>query len=455
MDDTTKVDDQDAINHRTAEMRGWVIPAEYVFKDNSRSAWKRNRTRPAWDAMLAAIGRGEVQAIVIYHGDRLIRQPYDLELLLNIADQRGIKLASPTGTRDLDSADDRFILRIEAAQACRESDNTSRRTKNGHRRRREQGIVRSGGRGGRAFGFEKDHITHVPAECEAIRTVAGRVVMGEKASTLARWLNEEGFRTPTGGEFEHGSLKKTLLRPRYAGLMPDGETTAAWEPVYDEDREKAKEIWEGVCAVLEGRAVTFDYATNARRYLLTGIAVCGSCERPVAIRHNVRGRTLLGYGCINKTCEKKVQRKLEHVDFFVKGAMLELLSNREFIANLSAGDDAGLAAQITTLQARKAEAEGQLAALADHPSLRPELLLATLARFDERIEDLRARIGLTARRRLLIEHRDLAPAQWDALPLHRRRALVAASYRITILPTGRRGPGFDPDSVRLDLIDED
>ncbi|KAB1141601.1 hypothetical protein F7R91_31780 [Streptomyces luteolifulvus] len=54
-----------------------------------------------------------------------MRQPFDLERLLSVAESRGIRIASPSGARDLDNPDDRFILRIEVAQACRESDNTS------------------------------------------------------------------------------------------------------------------------------------------------------------------------------------------------------------------------------------------------------------------------------------------------------------------------------------------
>jgi site-specific DNA recombinase len=455
MEDTTKVDDQDVINHRTAEIRGWVIPPEHVYKDNSRSAWKRDRNRPRWDAMLQAIARGDIQAVVVYHGDRLIRQPYDLELLLNIARERGVRLASPTGERDLDNPDDQFILRIEAAQACRESDNTSRRMKNGNRRRREQGLVRRGGRGGRAFGFQTDGVTHIDAERDAIREAAHRVLAGEHVSVIARDLNERGFRTPTGGLFSHGTIKKMLLRPRYAGLMPDGENAAAWQPVHDEDRDKAREIWESLTAVLEHRAAAFDYVSNARRYLLSGIAACGSCGEPVAIRHNTRGATLLGYGCVNPACEKKVHRKAAHVDLYIEGGVLQLLADDGFIAGLTVGGDSGVAAEIAALQVRKAEAEKQLASLADHPNLKPDLLLASLASFDTRIGELRARIALSARRRLLVEHAGLSRQEWEGLPLETRRALVAASFRVTIAPTGRRGPGFDPDGVDLQPIEDD
>lgn len=455
MDDTTKVDDQDAINHRTAEMRGWVIPPQHVYKDNSASAWKRNRKRPRWDAMLGAIERGEIQAIVVYHGDRLIRQPYDLEMLINLADQKGIKLASPTGTRDLDNSDDRFILRIEAAQACRESDNTSRRTKNGHRRRREQGRVRAGGRGGRAFAFETNGLTHIEDEKAVLRELARRVLAGERVGELARELNERAaVFPPTGGRWQHATIKKMLMRPRYAGLLPDGETPAAWEPLYADDRDEAREVWESVCAVLERRAAAFDYATNARRYLLTGIARCGTCGQPVAIRHNTRDESLRGYGCINPDCGRKVHRQVRHVDRYVVTAVLELLADPEFMDEVARPPETGVAMQINALTARKKAAEQQLANLAD-VDVDPALIVQSLASFDRRIRELRGQMELTARRRLLLDHAGLSREEWKGLPLDTQRALVAACFRVTIIATGRRGPGFDPESVDLDPVGDE
>lgn len=456
MGDTTKVDDQDAINHRAAEQRGWCIAAEHVYKDNSRSAWKRSRKRPGWDAMLEAVDRGELEAIVVYHGDRLIRQPRDLEDLLDIASSRGVMLLSPTGQYDLSDPDHKMMLRWMAARAVNEVDHISRRTKDGHRRRRAAGRVRAGGRGGRAYAFETDGLTHVEDEKRVLRELARRVLAGEKAGALGRELNERGLRTPTGGEWQHTTIKKMLMRARYAGLLPEGDAPASWEPLYDDDRDAAREMWENVCAVLSGRAAAFGYATNARRYLLTGLAVCGPpCGEPVAIRHNTRDENLRGYGCINPACKKKVHRKVAHVDAYVKGWVVRLLNDKDFIAKQAAGDSSGLATQIAVLQGRKTEVEEQLRTLADHPNLKPDLLLATLAGFDERIGELRSRIGLSSRARLITEHAGLTAGQWEALPLGTRRGLVAATYRVTILPTGRRGPGFDPDSVQLDLIGDE
>ncbi len=451
MGDTTKVDDQDALNHKTADQRGWTIPPELVFKDNSRSAWQRTRKRPAWDAMLKAIDRGEVDAIIVYHGDRLIRQPWDLELLLNVAREKGIRLASPTGDRNLDNPDDQFVLRIEAAQACRESDNISRRQKRGHERRRAEGIVRSGGRGGRAFGFETDGITHRKAEIVLMRECADRLLAGEGAGAIGRDWNERGVLTVTGGQWEHGTIKKMMLRPRVAGLMPDGETRAAWAPVLDDDLQIAREKWEAVKAVLEGRALAFAFATNVSAHLLSSIPICGPCGNPEVIRHNSKNKALIGYGCNTPGC-RKTHRHKEHLEAHVIGHVLELLNDRSFIDEVRAPADAGLAAELAALEVRKAEAEQALAKLVDNPHIKPELLVASIAGFDERIAHVRGRVAMSARRRLLAEHVGLTEAQWEDLPLATRRALVRATYRVTIWPVRKKGPGFEAETVDLDKV---
>ncbi|MFF7966685.1 recombinase family protein [Streptomyces sp. NPDC007903] len=158
-----KVERQEADGRSMGERLGWP-PFCCVYVDNSRSAWQRNRNRPDWDRMLATMDATEAHlvpgdskadhvhdGIMVYHGDRLIRQPYDLELLLNLADQRHVPLASVSGVRNLASPDDRFILRIEAAQACRQSDDTSRRVRRGLLANAQKGRMKWGGV--RTFGW--------------------------------------------------------------------------------------------------------------------------------------------------------------------------------------------------------------------------------------------------------------------------------------------------------------
>ena len=439
--DTTKTDDQERICRDLCHRLGWTAAA--VYTDSSRSAWRRDRRREAWDAMLADVKNGQLDAIVVYHGDRLIRQPWDLELLLNLAAARGVRLASPTGTRDLSNPDDQFILRIEAAMACRESDNISRRKKAGFARMRRDGLVRSGGKGGRAFGFATDGVTHVPAETAIIREAAARILAGEAAGSVGRDLTARGVRTTAGSPLTHATITATLRRPRYAGLMPDGLRPAAWEPVLERGE------WEMVRAVLSARAAGFGGATNARRYLLSGIAVCGACGSLLQIRQSKSG-TAKGYGCVADGC-RKTYRSQVLLDAYVTGRVVGRLSapaNPAPPVNM----DAGRAAELAALQARRAETEAFIAGLADAPGQRIDVLARALDSFDTRIAAITAQMAGDGQDRIRVAHAGVTREGFEALSLDVRRGLVLACYRVVVLPASRRGPGFNVRDVALSPV---
>lgn len=231
MGDTTNVDDQEKIG-RNLLGPAVVIAEHHVWKDNSRSAWRRDRKRPGWDDMLAAIERGELNngLLGVYHGDRLARQPRDLEDLIDVGEPAELTLVFPTGRYNLADPDHQMMLRWIISRAKNEVDHLSRRLKNGRRRRWEAGLVRGGGRGGRPYGFETDGVTHVPSETAEIQAAAPRLLNGDRTLTIVKEWNARGLTTTAGGPWTHGTFKAMMLRPRYAGLMPDGETRAAWRP---------------------------------------------------------------------------------------------------------------------------------------------------------------------------------------------------------------------------------
>jgi DNA invertase Pin-like site-specific DNA recombinase len=441
MDDTTKTDDQERICRELAARLGWDVAQ--VYTDHSRSAWARNRKRPGWDAMLAAVESGAITAIIVYHGDRLIRQPDDLGALLKLADGKGVLLASPSGTRDLANYDDRFVLYIEAAMAMRESDNTSRRRKMQYARMRRSGLVRAGGRGGRAFGFETDGVTHIPAECELIREAARRILAGEGTKVIAADWRQRGIASVTGVTVEHSTIRKVLTRPRVAGLMPDGIARAAWEPVLDPGD------WQMTCAVLAARAAGFGYATNARKYLLSGIAVCGVCGTPLQVNPS-KGRSgtyVVGYACRAAGC-KKVYRSQPLLDAFVSAAVVRRL-NHPASPQPQRPALPGVAAELAALTERRAEAEAVIASLAEHPGQRIDVLARALASFDGKITALAEQLAARNGAALIAMHAGISREEFAALPLATRRELVRGTWHVTVLPASRRGPGFEPRDVIL------
>lgn len=472
-----------------------------VYVDNSRSAWQRTRKRPDWDRMLmtldasgARLVPGDPKAnhqhdgIMTYHGDRLIRQPWDLELLLNLADTRRIPLASVSGVRDLGNPDDRFILRIEAAQACRESDNISRRVRRGVKARVAKGLTGTAG-GRRPFGYgvqtgERSRIDRetgavvtrpaydttqqVPEEIKFIRDGIDRMLAGMNQSACVRWLNSEGSRTTEGNLWTTKSWRNVVLSPRIAGLiLSEGQLwDAAW------DAAVPMETWQAIKAVYEERAETHRYAGRNRKHLLTGVAECYRCHKPdrgtgaakvcsgdcpgphVTVQAKPTGgknrKTSRLYYC--PAC-RGVGRNLELLDAYVEGRVLQLLNSPRFAEQLHSTLDQStpdLAGEIRALEERKKQTRRQLEALADNPDVDPALALMALSSFDRKIGELRSRIAASGRMHRLARLVGITREEWQEESIDTRSAVVSDLFRVVVLPATWRGPGFSPSSVRLE-----
>lgn len=440
-----KVERQEADARALAERIGWTVSEEHVFVDNSVSAWKRDRRRPAWDAMLEAIKDGEVDAIIVYHGDRLVRQPWDLELLLRLADERRLQLASVSGMRDLSSADDRFILRVEVAQACRESDNISRRTRRGWEARAAKGLPIGGGK--RPFGFEADGKTIRKAEADVLAEAAERLLAGQTLGGVLAWMNSVST-TSQGNRWTGRALKQLLVSPRVAGLVVAAGKTyqAVWEPIISPETQAELK------ALLETKAQQQPHRGSERRHLLSGIAECSKCGGPMSTKPagGRNRKTTRIYFC--RAC-KSMGRNVEHLDAYVIGRVLRVVNDPGFLEELTAETaDSGLGVEIATLERRREQTREQLSQLADHPELSPELILRSLESFDRKISELRARQVTTTRQRLLARVAGIDRTGWDALPIDLRAEVVKALFRIVVLPATWRGPGFDPASVELTRV---
>ncbi|MFD7978844.1 recombinase family protein [Streptomyces sp. NPDC059071] len=476
-----KVERQEEDCRSLAERLGWPISEAHIFPDNSRSAWQKNRKRPQWERMLKAIEAGEIDSIIVYHGDRLIRQPYDLEKLIGIAERKGIRIASPAGSRDLDSPDDRFILRIEAAQACRESDNISRRVQRGLAARREAGKGSVGGK--RPFGFgvqvgTKERVDaktgeivevpvydlnqHVPEEAEWTQGAAAYLLASRNQAATVRWMDTR-CTTTEGNPWNPKALKNVLTAPRTAGLIEhEGQLfKAEWDGTLD------RETWEAVRAFYAASAAARPFAGRERRHLLSGVggAECGPCEddqrvagkspkeivpsfmrsKPTGGRNRKDSRI---YYCTN--C-RRVGRSLEHLDGYVEGRAVALLNDRRFLQELSsAPEHPDLTAELLKLEERKAATRQQLENLADHPDVDVVLAMSAVASFDRAITEIRGKMAATAEQRLLVKVAGISREEWKALPLDTRAATVRALFRVVVLPTTKRGPGFDTASVRVE-----
>lgn len=435
--DTVKVKRQEKICRKLAARLGWEVV--YVFCDNNASAWKRNRKRPGWDAMLTAVEAGDIEGIITYHGDRLIRQPWDLEVLLGLAEGRGLKLASPTTTRNLDDADDRYRLRQDVAKACNESDSISRRTQDAHADRAAKGIVRKGGN--RAFGYKRGGKI-VDEEAAVYRDAVGRLIAGESKASIIRDWNKRGIVTTRGNPWKPDTFSTVMKNPRYAGLSTyKGEIVGKgrWKAIVDRDTWEALQVTLGAIADRYGVP---DLNTTSK-YLLTYIATHPGCGGVVRMVHNGRNKEV-SYLCDDRTCTAKVRRNMRNTDEFVIGNVLRRLADPELWEMIDAGGaDDGAGAELAALEARR---QITLDSFADSSTVSPVQLDKMLRQFDEKIARVRGRIAARRTAHVLDGCRDMTREQWDAEPIDRRRSIVKATVTVQILRS-RKGTGFDPASV--------
>src|SRR5438270_2630142 len=83
---------------RLIAQRGWEPSGEFI--DNDISAARKNGRlpeRPSYDAMLEAIKRGEVDAVVGWDLDRIHRDPFEAEQFYLLAEQYHLQRLTTPG----------------------------------------------------------------------------------------------------------------------------------------------------------------------------------------------------------------------------------------------------------------------------------------------------------------------------------------------------------------------
>jgi site-specific DNA recombinase len=343
--DQTSVVRQERICRRIIKRLGLAVSPRFVFIDPNRSAWQRNRKRPGWDQLLEAARNEGIRHIVVYHPDRLMRQPRDLEELLQISDEHGITLHGEANNRDLSDPDDRFFLRIEVAHSCRSSDDTSRRLKEAMVDRARDGLPHMGRN--RSYGYSKDGMTIIEDEAEVVRFIVDSFLDGVTPYLIAKELNSRGVPTSNRRMWTINGVLRVLDSRHAAGILVFRGTEigpGAWPAIispakWGEVRERR---------AFRSAIARVKYARQ-HFYLCRGLVWCTKCGiRMVGKPENGQP----AYVCENfrnpdreLRCSRKV--KGATLDAFVKDAAIDLLerldvSGQHAAATLSEADSAAI-----------------------------------------------------------------------------------------------------------------
>lgn len=424
-----------------AKRKGWEIIERYVDDDVSAYSGRR---RPEYRRMLDDLRSGFIDSVIVWHLDRLHRQPKELEEFFEVCDSSGVRnLASVTGDVDLANDDGRFMARILGAVARKESDDKSRRIKRKALELAQAGKIPGGGT--RPYGYESDRRTIRLEEAEIIRECARRLLAGESLRSIASSLNERSISTVTGGEWKTQTLRRILMSGRISGQREH------------HDELIAQAEWPGIIDPAETARIRAQLSdperrTNrtARRYLLTRLLRCSLCGETLVSRPRSGGarRYICAKGPNFSGCGH-LYVAADELEAFIVEAVLYRLDSPELLTALSGEADDAVTAQC---QREADEAQAQLDELATTYGERRITLsewLAARRPIERRLSSVKKQLAKLSRRSVLGDHvanGAVLREQWSQLPLTRQRAIVAAVLDHILVGPGRPGFNhFDPD----------
>lgn len=419
-----------AVERQEKECRAWAKKNGHriteTYTDNDVSATS-GVARPAFERLLAA----EPPAILAWHQDRLLRLTKDLERLIDLdvpihfVKSSILDLSNPAG---------RMVGRVVASMSQYETEQKSERQKAAHRQRAAEG--RPWGTT-RAFGFKPGNVEHDEQEAEILRGMYDDLLAGVSQAGIARRLNATGITSSKGAGWTQGTVRAVLMAPRNAGLRSyRGEIVGpgSWAPIVEET------TWRSATALMTSSPRK---GGPQRRYLMTGLALCGVCGAPVRVSLTGNSRV---YACSDG---QHVGRNLAALDQYVSALVIERLSQPDAIDLIARDNSEDLAGLHT--EARDAEqALDALAEMYAEGSLTLSAFQAGTAKATKRLADIRARMVDSGRADRLggLVGADDIEAAWKGLDIARKRGVVDALMTVRIMPT-RRGIRFNPEHVDI------
>lgn len=434
-----------------AELRGWEVVEEYV--DNDTSATKPRGVGTAWHKLMIDAQANRIEVIVAVDMDRLLRTLRDLVGLIDL----GLKVVTVDGEIDLTSADGTFRATMTTALARFEGQRKSERQKRANSDRRDKGVPTPGRV---PYGYlwvptkERDTRGNPSAydideeRANDVRAMYESFLAGVALGSICRDLNTAGKRTipsksnPEGVRFRPTTLRRILLSPYYAALLPlPSEDGGAYDQGAISRDNCVDGNWPAIVTPEEwqeakGRLEHPERRTSpgpSRKWLLSGLATCGVCGE--AIRAGGGEAGIHSYRC----------RSMAH--FMRRGVPLDDFIERVIVARLSRPDAVDLLTkhergdvEALRVERRRLELAVRQAGDDEQDGLigRPERVRLTKranARIAKIDDDLKRGVDVDALG-AVVGQVDVSAA-WNALTLGHKRAILEALMTVVVHSVGQ------------------
>jgi len=289
------VDNQRSEIEALAKRLGLTIAETYLDDDISAYSGRR---RPGYEQLRDALAVGPA-TLLVWHVDRLYRQPRELEALLDLVEQNPVRIeAVRGGGLDLNSHEGRLQARLLVSMASYESAHKADRIRLANRR----GAERGDWHGPRRFGYQltgDGSATIDPVEGPVVREAVERLLAGESIRSITGWVNTTGVpplqhKTNSTQAWHTNSIRQLLAAPRIAGRRSyDPENQGKGQSVIRQVIGPGR--WPGIITPAEHERVVAILRNPDRRTsrsgenLLSGIATCSRCGAGLVIASSGQG----------------------------------------------------------------------------------------------------------------------------------------------------------------------
>jgi DNA invertase Pin-like site-specific DNA recombinase len=449
------VGEQSTENRDAVDDQGWKwLPTTYVEEGEASASVFGTVVREGFGTLLADLRAGTFPAdvLVLWEPSRGSRQMREWVDLIDALQAAGVLLfaTSEDRTYDVRKPKDRRDLQDAANEAEYYSGRLSATLKRAHRAQAREGRWS----GAAPFGYrrvwsEDGEVTQVADEPAAsyVREAFDAIAAGGSIGGIVKRWNDTG---ETGRTWSTQAFRAMLLNPAYVGVRVHSprsrhesrsaaarrqrdvtEHQAAWEPIVE------RAIADKVRVLLTDPSRRRHRSTGVA-HLLSNIALCGVCDRPLATRVAERPVYRCVAGC--------VQAREDEVDAWV-GRVLVRYLQRETLGPPADAD----AAVVAEARAEVAAAEEYLREVeqAAEQGLSPLLVAKMQTQGEERLQAALAavrRVSLPSALAAALPTEPMTDDVWASMSLQAKRRLLrgvfgdetsAAGGPVKLYPGGR------------------
>jgi site-specific DNA recombinase len=309
----TSIDRQEADCRRWCAAHGLTVREVHV--DRGVSGFDETAHRNGFDAALAAVTTGEVDALVVWKLDRLSRRGIgQVGQLLDAFEKVGGRLVSVQDQLDTSQPQARMIIALLSEFARAESETMGVRIKSAKEAQRAAGLWLSGKP---PYGYAvaaDQRLMPVEPAATVMRDVFRLIRTGHTLTMVCHHLNTSGHRNSRGNQWTSTCLSEAIRTPAYAGLQPVRHVTATGRhapghPAVYRDRDTGMEVscltpgakpiisrahQVAIFEILDQRWRNYGRGNFPRRsayaLLLRGLGRCANCDRALVTHGSYKCR---------------------------------------------------------------------------------------------------------------------------------------------------------------------